>query len=107
MFKKLFSFCGHIRRTEYAISYMVFIAFYFIVGPIIDSGELGGLGGLLGFLIIPIMWFLLAQGAKRCHDFDRNAWWQLIPMFWIVLLVAKGNNENNKYGENQKVVELM
>ena len=45
--------------------------------------------------MIPIMWFLLAQGAKRCHDTGRSGWWQLIPMFWI----AKGEIKANKYGD--------
>ena len=96
MFKKPFSFKGRIGRTEYAISYIVFTTFYFTVGTIVESNDMGS---LLGLLIIPVMWFLLAQGAKRCHDTGRNGWWQLIPMFWIILLIAKGDIRDNRYGE--------
>lgn len=96
MFNKPFSFKGRIGRAEYAISFIVFTAFYFTVGPIVESNDMGS---LLGLLIIPVMWFLLAQGAKRCHDTGRSGWWQLIPMFWIILIIAKGDVRDNRYGE--------
>lgn len=96
MFKKPFSFKGRIGRTEYIISYIFFIAFYFLVGPTVETSDMGS---LLGLLMIPILWFLLAQGAKRCHDTGRSGWWQLIPMFWIILLIAKGEIKANKYGD--------
>lgn len=99
MFKNPFSFKGCIRRTEYAITYIFFIIFYFTVAPLVETSSHGA---LLAYLILPVMWFLLAQGAKRCHDIGRNGWWQLIPMFWIVLLVAKSHDEINTYGQNPK-----
>ena len=101
MFKKPFSFKGRIGRTEYAISFIVFTVFYFTVGPIVESNDMGS---LLSLLIIPVMWFLLAQGAKRCHDTGRSGWWQLIPMFWIILIIAKGNIRDNRYGIRPDVV---
>ena len=96
MFKKPFSFKGRIGRVEYIISFTIFTAFYFTVAPIVESSDIGN---YLSFLIIPVLWFLLAQGAKRCHDTDRSGWWQLIPMFWIILMIAKGDIRDNRYGE--------
>ena len=86
MFKKPFSFKGRIGRTEYIISYIFFIAFYFLVGPTVETSDMGS---LLGLLMIPIMWFLLAQGAKRCQDTDRSGCCQIIPFFFIVFMIAK------------------
>jgi uncharacterized membrane protein YhaH (DUF805 family) len=51
---------------------------------------------------IMLMWFHLAQGAKRCHDIDKSGWWQLIPFWNLILYFQDGVKGSNKYGENPK-----
>lgn len=77
MFKNPFSFEGRIRRTEYGISLIIYAVCATLIGIIIDEsyGELA----FLAFAYIPMLWFLWAQGAKRCHDLGNSGWWQLIP----------------------------
>ncbi len=41
-------------------------------------------------LRLVISWFLLAQGAKRSHEIGLSGWWQIVPFFWVFLLVKKG-----------------
>lgn len=45
---------------------------------------------------IPFIWFLLAQGAKRCHDRGRSGWWQLLPFYGILLLFFDGYPGDNE-----------
>ena len=46
-----------------------------------------------------MIWFLLAQGAKRAHDMGQSAWIQLIPIYNISLFFIKGDAKTNKYGD--------
>ena len=101
MFKNPFSFEGRIRRTEYGITMIIYIALYILQMSIIGSGSAGG--ALIGLLIvIPLVWFVWAQGAKRCHDLDKSGWWQLIPFYFFVLLFQDGEPGMNEYGPNPK-----
>ncbi len=99
MFKTPFSFNGRIRRTEYGISFIIYLVVISIIGALADSA------GILAVLYIPLLWFLWAQGAKRCHDVGHNGWWQIIPLYFFWLLFEDGMKEKNEYGVNPKKIE--
>lgn len=100
MFKNPFSFDGRIRRTEYGLS----LIFYAVAAGILNAIMIGSEGeaALLGLAYIPMVLFLWAQGAKRCHDVGNNGWWQLIPFYCFWLVFQDGQPGLNKYGENPK-----
>ncbi|MEB8328643.1 DUF805 domain-containing protein [Flavobacteriaceae bacterium KMM 6897] len=101
MFKNPFSFEGRIRRTEYGISFIIYLFVWFILNSI--SGGMDELGAII-FLVclIPLLWFAWAQSAKRCHDLGNSGWFQLIPFYGLWLLLADSKPETNEYGENPK-----
>jgi hypothetical protein len=92
MFSSPFSFNGRIRRLEYGISYVITM---FMLGLLGNSP-------ILGLAYIPIFWFLLAQGTKRCHDRGNPGWWQIIPFYGFWMLFADGDRQNNEYGSSPK-----
>ncbi|MBP2281709.1 hypothetical protein H4V97_000027 [Flavobacterium sp. CG_23.5] len=98
MFKKPFSFDGRIRRTEYGISIIIYIILYTAIIEITKKDNPG-----MGLAIIPMLWFLWAQGAKRCHDMDKNGWFQIIPFYVLGMLFIEGDTYLNKHGENPKL----
>ena len=105
MFKKPFSFKGRIRRTEYGLSLVA----YFVVALILQftilkpNSQSGGEGSLLYFIfIVPILWIMLAQGCKRCHDRGNSGWYQLIPFYGFWMLFADSITGENEYGTNPK-----
>lgn len=100
MFKNPFSFDGRIRRSEYGLSLAIYLFGAFVVGFII--GLTGMPSGLMYLFLIPLYWFMIAQGAKRCHDLGNNGWWQIIPLYGFWLLFADGEKIENKYGVNPK-----
>ncbi len=96
MFSAPFSFDGRIRRTEFGISFIIYIFAYAIIISMIESAPIFGLA------YIPIIWFLWAQGAKRCHDRGNSGWYQIIPFYVFWLLFAEGDSGNNEYGNSPK-----
>ena len=97
MFKNPFSFTGRIRRSEYCISLIIYILFLSIFSQIaLDSEE-------YYILLIPMIWFLWAQGAKRCHDRSNSGWYQIIPFYFLWMLFGSGDCVTNEYGVNPRV----
>jgi uncharacterized membrane protein YhaH (DUF805 family) len=105
MFKEPFSFDGRIRRTEYGISLIIYAIAYAIIAGIGASAGRDGGAGIVFIFLIPMLWFLWAQGAKRCHDVGNSGWWQLIPFYVFWLLFQEGEAGQNQYGENPKGIQ--
>ena len=112
MFQNPFSFEGRIRRTEYGLSFIIFVVARVII-TLIAAGMVGnsyssdnsGVVALSFLFSIPLVWFLWAQGAKRCHDVGNSGWWQLIPFYALWMLFQDGQPGANQYGENPKGIQ--
>jgi uncharacterized membrane protein YhaH (DUF805 family) len=103
MFKTPFSFEGRIRRTEYGVSMIIYVIVVVILNLLAMAGPVAAFGFVL---IIPMIWFLWAQGAKRCHDLGNSGWYQLIPFYGLWMLFAAGNVGENEYGHDPKGGEV-
>ncbi|OOQ57238.1 DUF805 domain-containing protein [Mucilaginibacter pedocola] len=100
MRKNPLSFKGRIRRAEYFVSCVAYLfVYYFIWG----MGEGRGGGPLAMILVVPMLWFAIAQGTKRMHDVNKSGWWQLVPLYNLWLLFQPGMAGNNQYGGDPKV----
>lgn len=100
MFKNPFSFKGRIRRTEYGISAIIYYAILYTPQFSGISEEDYAIPYLI--IIIPLLWFFIAQGAKRCHDRGNSGWYQLIPFYSLWMLFADSDDGSNEYGDNPK-----
>jgi uncharacterized membrane protein YhaH (DUF805 family) len=96
MFAAPFSFKGRIRRTEYGLSFVIYILAYGIIIGLIKASSFFGLA------YFPLIWFLWAQGAKRCHDRGNSGWYQIIPFYFFWMLFAEGSKNSNDYGNSPK-----
>ena len=91
---------------EYGLSFLVYIVAAFLIGFI--SGSLSGSsasdssGIILIVLYLPCLFFMWAQGAKRCHDLGNSGWFQLIPFYGLWMLFADSEAGINRYGVNPK-----
>lgn len=102
MFNAPFSFNGRIRRSEYALSSIIYGFLVVLLNAIINSV---GSAILVIFVAIPLSWFFWAQGAKRSHDIGNSGWWQLIPFYCLWLMFKEGQPGKNIYGENPKGIK--
>lgn len=102
MFQNPFSFEGRIRRLEFGLSYIIsVVAFYIVLFCVALIGSVIGSFVLL-LLFIPVFWFFLAQGAKRCHDRGNSGWFQLIPYYSLWMFFGGSDYGENDYGSNPK-----
>ena len=95
MFLKPFSFEGRIRRTEYCLSFII----QQILSYLFSESDLGPEYILF---MIPIWWFALAQGVKRCHDRGNSGWYTLIPFYILWMFFGDREDGINEYGPNPK-----
>lgn len=106
MFRNPFSFTGRIRRTEYGLSMIIcFFINLFMQGIVSVAAESDAASALLVLYLImfvPYLWFIWAQGAKRCHDRGNSGWYQIIPFYGLWMLFAEGEVGTNEYGNSSK-----
>ena len=102
MFKKPFSFEGRIRRLEYGLSLVIYGVAAVIISGMTEADERNSIFALV---LLPFIWFMIAQGAKRCHDRGHSGWYQIIPLYFLWLLFAEGEWIENEYGPNPKGIE--
>ncbi|MET0636154.1 MAG: DUF805 domain-containing protein [Chitinophagaceae bacterium] len=106
MFKTPFSFNGRIRRTEYGISLIIYVIVMLVTKALtiesLSSGSSETALLIYVLVMLPLVTFLWAQGAKRCHDLGNSGWYQLIPFYALWLLFTDSKFGPNEYGDNPK-----
>lgn len=102
MFKNPFSFEGRIRRLEYGLTMLIYFLFALAINVLVVFSSEHGAGMLLLVLYLPVVWFVLAQGAKRCHDRNNSGWFMFIPFYSLWMLFAEGDRGENQYGHDPK-----
>lgn len=103
MFSHPFSFRWRIRRLEYCLSLIIVYIYISIIEQftdIITDTTLGAIFLLIS--LIPLYWFLWAQGAKRCHDRDNSGFYQIIPFYGLWMMFGDGDECENEYGFDPK-----
>lgn len=103
MFAHPFSFKGRIGRLEYGCSYLIYRAYCLPIQLMPEDADSDGwmavtIIGLM--LLLPMLWFLYAQSAKRCHDRGHSAWFMFVPFYVFWLLFGKGDSGTNEYGDS-------
>jgi|SRR5690554_4702798 len=103
MFNNPLSIKGRIRRKEYVFSLLIFFVLFPAVVFIHASVEQKDT--FISFIAFLPFWFIVTQGSKRCHDIGLNGWFQVIPLFFIVLVFKEGQRGANFFGVNPKGIQ--
>ena len=94
--KKYATFEGRASRSEY----WFFALFYIIVSVL--SGFVEGITGIMGLSYLPFFALFIpsiAVGCRRMHDVGRSGWFQLVPIYNLILALTPSNPGTNKYGD--------
>ena len=101
MFRRPFSFKGRIRRLEFGLSFLIYQVYLILASPFLLFESIETI--ILSLILLtPIAWFIAAQGAKRCHDYENSGWWQLVPFYFLWMLFEAGDIDENYYGSPPK-----
>lgn len=94
--KKYATFSGRASRSEF----WFFTLFYFIVAVVAGFIEgLTGVSGLGNILSLAFVIPSIAVGCRRMHDVGRSGWFQLVPIYNLILACSASNPGSNKYGD--------
>jgi uncharacterized membrane protein YhaH (DUF805 family) len=104
MFTNIWGSEGRIRRTEYGLSLIIFYAIILFLSYFIWTLKLEYNTNVVVNTLSQVgaYFFILYQGAKRCHDRGNSGWFQIIPGYVLWMLFAPGEPGINKYGSNPK-----
>ncbi len=120
MLKKIFSFRGRISRTEYILSWIIFYTLFLVLNNLfhgiqyyqtsLENPDYQLYEAPSIFLLIveillrlPLVWAIITQGAKRCHDMGYSGWIQIVPLVPLFMLFIPNDPETNKYGPNPRL----
>lgn len=95
-FKKYATFGGRASRGEF----WFFTLFYLITSVI--AGVVEGVTGITGFGYLPFIAMLIpsiAVSCRRMHDTGRSGWFQIVPIYNLILACTPSNPGSNKYGD--------
>lgn len=96
--RPMFKWRSRIRRLEYIISLLIYImVMYLWINLLEDVNPFIYWWGIIGFSFMYI-----GQATRRCHDLGRSGWWQFIPFYFLVLMLADGNYGSNEYASDPK-----
>ncbi len=102
----LLAFEGRMRRKDYWLS-AVITPIVAVILIVLIAGVAQVLSKVLAILIAVVLMIMLivhevAENTKRCHDLGLSGWFQLIPLFGLVLLFKSGDIGPNKFGPDPK-----
>ena len=114
----LFSFKGRIGRAQYWVASLFVGGLLVVIGLLFEHYVPGGYvpassahapgtaETVIPLAAFPLIWSLLAIGAKRCHDRGKPGWFQVVGIVpivgWLWQIVElgflPGIEETNNYG---------
>lgn len=95
-FKKYATFEGRASRSEF----WFFTLFYLIVS--VAAGIVEGVTGFVGLGYVPLFAMFIPSisvSCRRMHDAGRSGWFQLVPIYNLILACTPSNPGTNKYGD--------
>ncbi|MEQ1509670.1 MAG: DUF805 domain-containing protein [Sphingopyxis sp.] len=98
--KKYADFSGRARRKEFWMFFLGYLIAYLGLA-LVDRfvGTNGILAGLFGLAaLVPS----IAVACRRMHDVDKSGWFQLIPIYSLILECTEGTSGPNQYGPDPK-----
>ena len=95
-FKKYAIIEGRASRSEF----WYFTLFYLIIS--VAAGIVEGVTGIVGLGYVPLFAMFIpsiAVSCRRMHDAGRSGWFQLVPIYNLILACTPSNPGTNKYGD--------
>ena len=101
-------FSGRARRTEYWMFVLCNVIVMLLLGMV--DKLIGGDNELMSSIYsLAVLLPSLAVAARRLHDTDRSAWWQLLGLIPIIgtlvliyFMVCNGQQGPNRFGDDPK-----
>jgi len=102
-FKKYFIFDGRASKSEYWYFFLFYI-FSYVVLYVIALGTLSlMLINLLTIYSVVVFIPLVSAGSRRLHDVGKSGFWQLVPIYGLILLAGDPGSGRSKPSSYNKI----
>lgn len=92
-FSKYATFSGRATRSEY----WFFFLFYILVLLAVSLFDPTTNGLFANLTVLVFILPMYAAGSRRMHDVGKNGWFQIIPIYGLILACSASDGDN-KYG---------
>ena len=106
----IFAYEGRTPKKRYIVYFSVIMAYgvlLWAVQAIFPDMELPGFlrgskyaTAILGFILFSPFVILVLKSFQRCHDLGVSAFYTFIPFFFLLLLLVRGQNVPNRFGDD-------
>ncbi|WP_290697886.1 DUF805 domain-containing protein [Lacinutrix sp.] len=100
------NFEGRARRKEYwmfALFHIIFTyACLILLGVVAYAIESPAVVIIVYIYIFATLIPAIAVNCRRMHDVGKSGWYQLIPIYSLILTLTEGDRGSNEYGEDPK-----
>lgn len=100
------NFEGRARRQEYWMFALFHIIFtyggLFLLGLAAYAIDSPAIVAIIYVYLLATFVPAIAVSARRMHDVGKSGWYQLIPIYSLILAVTEGDKGPNEYGEDPK-----
>ncbi len=92
-FSKYATFSGRATRSEYWFFFLFYILVLFAVAMVDSTAN----GILMNLTVLVFILPMYAAGSRRMHDVGKSGWYQIIPIYGLILACSE-SGADNKYG---------
>lgn len=98
--KKYADFSGRARRKEF---WMFVLGYVIVYSALLLLTKISSIFGYLtGLFVLAYICPAIAVSCRRMHDVDKSGWFQLIPIYNLILACTEGTKGPNQYGPDPK-----
>lgn len=99
------NFEGRARRKEYWIFFLInnLITYGLMMLAVVAETPILMFAAVLYMFAVIIPG--IAVGVRRMHDVGVSGWYLLVPIYSFILVCTKGEEGENKYGQDPKLSE--
>ena len=95
-FKKYFVFEGRASKSEFWYFFLFYTVGYLLIDLVARYSQTPALLTVAAIMAYGTIIPMISSGCRRLHDTNKSGWWQLIPIYNLILWAGDSSTGSNK-----------